>query len=101
MLKIFSQTDLVFYYTDILMVKGKKKKKRIKEIFDIVTFIGLISFYLLKLPFKTVFDILNRINDTNKIVVSSTIYDFSKTLEPMIVENYKELNEGSQIVNKK
>lgn len=80
LIKIFTGNELLFYYTSIL--KGAKfKKKKLFNTYDLFFFMGMIGFYFLKLPFKTLFDILNDLNDKHEIVPSSVVYDFSKLLE--------------------
>lgn len=47
-----------------------------------------LGFYLLKLPFAGLFDVLNEINGRQKNVPQNLIIEMSKTLEPNLEKNY-------------
>lgn len=78
------------YYTNIIF-PDVKKKTIFKSEKDILEFIAHIGIFLLRLPFKTVFDTLNQLNTNYNICKINYLVDLSKSLEHIIVEQYKEI----------
>ena len=86
--EIFSYNKRGLYFTNMAKKRTKKKKiKNLINIFEIITFIG---FYFLKMPFGKLFDIINKINDKNKLISPNSIFDLSKDLEVNIRSNYQQ-----------
>ncbi len=85
--KLFVNNKVFLYFTNILKPK-KEKKKKIKNYLHVYEMLTFIGFYFLKIPFQTLFDHINHLQETYNSVPSNLIYDLSKSLEIIIIENY-------------
>ena len=86
------------YYSN-LFDNGNGIKKKIKKIRDIYEFLILIGFYLLKIPFKILFDIFNAINDRKKHLNTNFIIDITNKLENHLKNNYENENNNFEKLN--
>lgn len=76
---------------NVWVPKGNKKvhsKVRMTNYSKIYEFAINVGFYLLKLPFEILFDILNEVNENHKHVNMHVIVELSKQLEPNLEKNY-------------
>ena len=97
-----SFNDFIFY-SDIQMECGLKKK-RIKGTVDVYKFVSFVTYYFLDLPFEFVMDCLNNINDKDKDISRTDLFESSKLLEKKIgldIEGIKSFRESSNTIELK
>jgi hypothetical protein len=79
------------YYSSLRNYSKHGSKVNIKYMKDVYEFAVFVGFHLLKVPFNSLFDIFNSINDRDKDINVNVVMDISKDLEDHIGHNYSKV----------